>query len=248
MKANPGGQISPSDIIGRDGLIQRLWRILERQSLVLSAERRMGKTCIVKKMIAEASHDKLPIYHDLEGVRTPLEFAEIVFRDVEGYLRLRNQIAGRARQWLAHLTGMELGGIIKFPDSVADKWKELLIHTIENLVEHLDCTVIFFWDEMPLMLYNIKQRSGEDAAMEMLDVLRSLRQMHSDLRMVFTGSVGLHNVITSLKRAGYANDPTNDMDTIDVPPLSPAAAQELVGRLLEGEGLSTDDLQATAQT
>jgi hypothetical protein len=205
----------------------------------------MGKTCIVKKMIAEAPHDKLPIYHDLEGVRTPLEFAAIVFRDVESYLRLRNQIAGRARQWLAHLTGMELGGIIKFPDTVADKWKELLIHTIEDLVEHLDRTVIFFWDEMPLMLYNIKQRSGEDAAMEMLDTLRSLRQMHSDLRMVFTGSVGLHNVITSLKRAGYANDPTNDMDTIDVPPLSPAAAQELVCQLLEGEGISADNLQAT---
>jgi len=68
MKANPGGQISPSEIIGRDALIQRLWRILERQSLVLSAERRIGKTCIVKKMREEAPQDKLPIYHDLEGL------------------------------------------------------------------------------------------------------------------------------------------------------------------------------------
>lgn len=248
MRANPGGQISPSEVIGRDTLIQRLWRILERQSLVLSAERRMGKTCIVKtKMVEECPQDKLPIYHDLEGVRTPLEFAEIVFHDVEDYLGGLQRTAGRARQWLAHLTGMEIGGIIKFPDSIADKWKDLLTHTIEDLVEHQDRTVIFFWDEMPLMLHNIKQRSGEDAAMEVLDVLRSLRQMHSDLRMVFTGSIGLHNVITSLRKAGYANDPTNDMDTVDVPPLSPDDAQELARRLLEGEGVQTDDQQATAK-
>jgi len=87
MKTNPGGQISPSEVIGRDELIRRLWRVLDRQSLVLSAERRMGKTCIVKKMVEEAEQDKvLPIYHDLEGIRTPLEFVEVIFQDVEAYL------------------------------------------------------------------------------------------------------------------------------------------------------------------
>ena len=91
MKTNPGGQIPPSEVMGRDELIRRLWRILDRQSLVLSPERRMGKTCVVQKMVAEAPQDKLPIYHDLEGIRTPLEFVETVFHDVEGYLkRARN--------------------------------------------------------------------------------------------------------------------------------------------------------------
>jgi len=84
--------------------------------------------------------------------------------------------------------------------------------------------------------------------MEVLDTLRSLRQMHADLRMVFTGSVGLHNVISSLKRSGYANAPTNDMAAVDVPALSPEDAQELACRLLEGEGIQTVDLQETART
>ncbi len=42
MKANPGGQVAPSDVVGRDSLISNFWDIIERQSLVLSAERRMG--------------------------------------------------------------------------------------------------------------------------------------------------------------------------------------------------------------
>jgi len=252
MKANPGGYIPPDEVIGRDELIQRLWRILERQSLVLCAERRLGKTCVIKKMEAEGPQDRLPIYRDIENMHTPLEFVETVFRDVEGYLSGLKRTANRARQFLAQFSGAEVGDFIKFPGVVAPHWKALLTSIIEDLVEHQKGahqrrTVIFFWDEMPSMLYNIKRRSGEDEAMEVLDTLRSLRQMHRELRMVFTGLIGLHNVITSLKRAGYANDPTNDMYTMDVPPLSYPDAQKLARLLLKGERIQTDDLQATAQ-
>ncbi|MBI4639576.1 MAG: ATP-binding protein [Candidatus Tectomicrobia bacterium] len=251
MKANPGGYIPPSDVIGRDALIQRLWRILERQSLVLTAERRMGKTCVINKMMVGVPKGQLAIPNrdapkDLEQVHTSVEFVETVFQDVEDYLSVLRRTAEQARRFLTQLSGAEFKGF-KFPNIVTPHWKILLTKTIEDLVEYQDRTVIFFWDEMPLMLYNIKQREGEGAAMEVLDTLRSLRQMHPGLRMVFTGSIGLHQVISSLKRSGYANDPTNDMLTEDVPPLSPNDAQELARRLLEGEGISTSNLQATVR-
>ena len=53
MKANPGGAIAPEDVIGRDKLIANLWNILDRQSVILSAERRMGKTTVIKKMVLQ---------------------------------------------------------------------------------------------------------------------------------------------------------------------------------------------------
>jgi len=86
MRSNPGGQLAPADVLGRDKLIERLWRVLEGRSVILSAERRMGKTCLVKKMTAELPKEKLAVYHDLEQVHTTLEFAELLFRDVEEYL------------------------------------------------------------------------------------------------------------------------------------------------------------------
>jgi hypothetical protein len=248
MRANPGGQLAPSEVIGRDALIARLWRILDRQSLVLSAERRMGKTSIIKKMIAEAPGDKLPVYHDLEGLRTPLEFARAVFDDVDEHLSRMQRTAARVREFVRHLGGAEIDGLFKFPDKIeAHHWKTLLTKTIEDLVEHQTRTVILFWDEVPMMLGNIKQDYSETSAMEVLDTLRALRQMHTDLRMVFTGSIGLHNVITSLKRAGYANAPINDMYLEDVPPLSPPDAQELARLLLQGEGIPSKDLSATSE-
>ncbi len=250
MKANPGGQIAPSDVIGRDKLIKNLWRVLESQSLVLCAERRMGKTCIVKKMVDEApKKGLLCVYRDLEGIRTPLEFVEKVLHDVEDYLKRSTRTAVLTRQFLKQIGGTEVGGVLKIPNVTSHHWKVLLTKIMVDLVENQDRTVIFFWDEIPLMLYDIKKHRGndEDAAMELLDTLRSLRQMHPKLRMVFTGSIGLHNVITILKQAGYANDPTNDMSTRDVPRLSPDDAQELACLLLKGEDISMDDRQATAQ-
>jgi len=250
MKANPGGQIAPSDVVGRDKLIKNLWRVLEKQSLVLCAERRMGKTCIIKKMVDEASkEDLLCVYRDLEGVRTPLEFVRMVLHDVEGYLKSLTRTAERARQFLNQISGTEIGGVLRIPDVAASHWKALLTKIIEDLTENQDRTVIFFWDEIPLMLYNIKQRNSEeeDTAMELLDTLRSLRQMHPGLRMVFTGSIGLHNVITALKQVGYANDPTNDMNTRDVPRLLPDDAQKLARLLLKGEGILAEDRQGTAR-
>lgn len=246
MKTNPGGQIDPAEIVGRDRLIGHLWDVLLRQSLVLTAERRMGKTSIVRKMMAEATADKLPVYRDLERVHAPIEFTQLVYDDVSSYLSRSDRTARRAQQLLGQLGGTEIKGLIKLPDFAAPHWKTLLAKIIEDLVEHQDRTVILFWDELPLMLYNIKRRAGEAAATEILDTLRALRQTHRELRMVFTGSIGLHNVISSLRAGGYANDPTNDMYTVDVPPLDPEHALELAARLLRGERVKVSDLEACA--
>ena len=49
MQINPGGRLQPEDVIGRDREIARYWQVLDRQGLVISAERRIGKTHILCK-------------------------------------------------------------------------------------------------------------------------------------------------------------------------------------------------------
>jgi AAA domain len=243
MKANPGGQLAPKEVVGRDSLIFSLWDILERQSLVLSAERRMGKTCVLKKMQAEPKEDNLAIYYDLEKVRSPSEFAETVLQDIEEYLSTLRRTAKQTPKLLEQLSGAEVMGV-KLPEFVAPDWKKLLTTTIGDLIEYQDNKVILFFDELPYMLGNM----GEKEAMSVLDTLRALRQTYSNLRMVFTGSIGLHHVIASFRQAGYNNDPTNDMYTADVPPLSEQSAIDLARLLLEGENISKSNLLETATT
>lgn len=247
MKANPGGEIGTQDVVGRNSFIEKLWETLAQQSIVLVAERRMGKSCVIKKMRAEDAGKHLAFYADLEGLETAIDFAERVFHDVYGHLGTLKRAASRVEALLSKFAGAEIANVGKFPQAAAPRWRDLLEATIADLAEHHDRPVIFFWDELPLMLQKIKRTSGETAAMGILDVLRFLRHTYSDLRMVYTGSIGLHHVLSVLREAGHMNDATNDMRTIELPPLEENDAQFLAAALIEGEQLDCADVPATAK-
>lgn len=53
MKANPGGQIGLKEVVGRDEVIEQIWDTLEQQSIIMNAERLIGKTTIIKKLNQE---------------------------------------------------------------------------------------------------------------------------------------------------------------------------------------------------
>ena len=117
--------------------------------------------------------------------------------------------------------------------SASTNWKTLLeiaVADVLSLSEH--GTVVFMWDEFPLMLYNVRQREGADRTIQLLDHLRHLRQMHgARLRFLFTGSIGLHLVLRKLRLEGNANAPFNNVHTEMVPPLSPQDTYTLTAEL-----------------
>ena len=245
MKANPGGQIDPGEIVGRDGLIQTLWETLERQSVLLTAERRIGKTCVIQKMQAQPPSGWFPIYQDLEGVRQAEEFALRVYDQVQAFLSRWRKTANRTRRFLDE-RNIQVPGVVEL--AAKDRsWKQFLVHAVEDLVAEQEANrLVFLWDEVPYMLENIRRRQNEDTAMEVLDVLRSLRQTHAAFRIVFTGSIGLHHVLARLKAAHAGNEPVNDMYAIEVRALAPVDGEELARRLIQGEGLTCRDTPLAA--
>jgi AAA+ ATPase superfamily predicted ATPase len=258
MKANPGGQIDSANIIGRDAVISELWERLAQQSIVLTAERRMGKTTIIKQMVKEGGVNVFPIYRDLEKVVSPAEFVSNILTDISAYQAGIKWVEGLFGKFTQNFAGWQIGNMIKIPETSTDRWKEILENAIEYVMKHplsIDDwgdgkkgkQIIFFWDELPMMLDNfLKRENGALVAMEVLDTLRALRQTYPELRMVYTGSIGLHHVVSKLKDAGYNNAPTNDMYTCDLQPLDPDDAIELATRLLEGENIATTDRSAVA--
>ncbi len=249
MKANPGGQIDTKSVIGREQLIQLLWETIELQSLIITAERRIGKTTVIKKMRDEPAKGWVPVFQDLERCHSAAEFAMAVYKEIHQFLSGKGKATRRARELFAALGGTEVGGLFKLPEKAGAPWKDVLTRAVEDLIHENDASgtkLLFLWDEVPFMLANIRNREGEQTAMEVLDLLRALRQTHAGLRMVITGSIGLHHVLTSLKDKNYANSPTNDMAAIDVPPLGERHAIELAALLIEGEALASPDRSAVA--
>jgi hypothetical protein len=247
VKAAPGAQLPIEDIFGRDQFIANLWRVLEVNSVRMEAERRIGKTSILHKMEAEPPPGWEPVSLDLEQVHSATEFAEKVCEKIHGRLTGWKKQGQRIWSFLESLRGTQVGKI-KFPEKTARPvgyWKTLLNHAVEDLVEQQHAVgrrVVFLFDEMPWMLYAIAdpQREGAQTAMEVLDVLRSLRQSTTTgqgFRMVLCGSVGMHHILAELQRSGYRNQPVNDMMLIDVPPLERDVAAELATQMIAGEKL-----------
>ncbi|MCB1099092.1 MAG: hypothetical protein KDN22_26205 [Verrucomicrobiae bacterium] len=240
MKANPGGQIDTNAVIGRSAVIELLWDTLEQQSIIKTAERRIGKTTIAKKMLAEPRPGWRPVLQDLEQYHSAMDFAMSVYREVHQFLSNRGKATRLAKALVQSIGGVEVGGVFKMPEMASAQWKDVLRTTISDLMNERsegDDRLVFLWDEMPFMLANIRDREGAPTAMEVLDVLRALRQDHPGLRMVITGSIGLHHVLGSLKKANYANASVNDMLEIEVLPLESSDAVSLAMLLLEGEAL-----------
>jgi hypothetical protein len=194
----------------------------------------------------------------LEKVISPAEFVSNILTDISGYQKGIKWVEGLFEKFTKNFAGWQIGNIIKIPEASTERWKEILENAIEYVMKHLLSVddwedgqkgkqIIFFWDELPMMIDNfLKRENGALVAMEVLDTLRALRQTYPELRMVYTGSIGLHHVISKLKDAGYNNAPTNDMYTYDLQPLDPDDAIDLAERLLEGENIATNDRSTVA--
>src|SRR4051794_17111483 len=115
MKSNPGGQIDIKDILGRDRLIATLWDVLERQSVIMTAERRIGKTSVIRKMRAEPRANWVPVLQDLEGIHSADEFAAAVYQTVTEFLTGLRKLAKKAKHFFESVGGLEVGGVLKLP-------------------------------------------------------------------------------------------------------------------------------------
>lgn len=249
MKPNPGGQLDPAEILGRDEFIAELWEVLAGRNIYMNDLRRIGKTMILNKMEANPPEGWLVVKRDLGGLRSAAEFATQVFRDAHRLLNPRKRVLRRMNQWLGAVE--EIAGVIKLKDGSPAPWKEVLSRTMADLHDDQKTgkeRIVFFWDEVPFLLDNIRSEEGATCAMEVLDTLRSLSQDYSNVRFLLTGSVGIHHVLSELRQDGYNNSPLNTFERVAPGPLAHFEAVELAKKLITGAGLRIDDLDAVAES
>lgn len=231
MQINPGGRLDIGDVVGRDHEIDRYWHVLERQGLILSAERRIGKTHILLKMCEECQPGYLPFYQDLESVHSLADLIRSIYTAVDHSLRTVPGLRAHIAKWSGLLPKRIAG--VDLPTAEAT-WPVLLADAFDDLVRIADGErVLMLWDEFPLMLYNLQRAGDHGMAIRLLDHLRALRLAHAGrIQFLFTGSIGLHLVLRSLREAGNANDPVNDMLSLTVPPMADVHTTQLATALL----------------
>jgi hypothetical protein len=252
---NQRDRVPLSEIVGRDALARQAWQMLAEKSIVLTAERRMGKTYLLYKLQGEAAVQQhnwvqgwLCLYQDLSGCSSPLEFVQSVFDTAQELLGLRRKAAEETRRFLSRFQELKVGPI-QLPKSAIPEWKGILRSIFADLSEQLpDDRVVFLWDEFPVMLDKIiEQEGGERIAGEILNLLHTLRAEYPRVRMILTGSVGLHHILNKLRQSGFNNPVNNDMDVLSVAPLEPDIAIDFARSQLEAKAIPCQDLAAIAK-
>lgn len=213
--------------------------------------RRIGKTQIMVKMHAEPVAGWVSVKCDLGGCHTAGEFAAQAFRMSSEALGSKKRNLRRMRDLLGKAAGLELAGLIKLADGTPAPWKDVLRHTFADIEDEMTslgpaARMVFFWDEVPYLLSNIATREGPAIAMEVLDVLRALGQDHDRIRLLLTGSIGMHHILSDLKKEGYLGSPLNRMELVQPGPLAAADAIALSQSLMTGNEVSCDDLEICA--
>ena len=253
---NNRDRVSLSAIVGRDALARQTWQMLAEKSIVLTAERRMGKTYLLYKLQGEAERQQqdwvqgwLCLYQDLSGCSSPLEFVQSVFDTAQELLGLRRKAAEETRRFLSRFQELKVGPI-QLPKSAIPEWKGILRSIFADLSKQLpNDRVVFLWDEFPVMLDKIiEQEGGERIAGEILNLLHTLRAEYPRVRMILTGSVGLHHILNKLRKSGFNNPVNNDMDVLSVTPLDTDIAVDFARSLLESKAIQCQDVAVTAAT
>jgi len=213
-------------IVGRDTFIAKTWFELNYKSIYMNDLRRIGKTEILRKMLAEMPPGWIAALSDLEGTHTAEEFAALVYKDSATVLGAKTQTMRKMAALLGKAAGAEIMGIVKLPNGQPLPWKDVLRTTFDDIAETLRESgiaqrMVFFWDEVPYLIENIAERQGKDTAAQVLDILRELSQRHDNIRLLLTGSIGIHHVLRSLWDEGYKGSPLNHMNLIQPGPLQP---------------------------
>jgi AAA+ ATPase superfamily predicted ATPase len=236
MKPNPGGMLKGKAVVNREKEINSIWRALQNQSVVITSERRVGKTSILRKMEENPKEDWIPILFLVEGKEHPVEFVEGLYEILLKKKLLKDKFHTLKKFYTKYVGGEEISSW-KFPQIKAN-WKTLLDSMMQDILAS-DKKVLIMLDELPLMLAKFIKSSeiGPLGTMAFLDNLRELRNKYEDskkISFIFCGSVGIHLVIKDLKKNhGYTSDPLNNMKIISVQGMDEEGANELCKKLSE---------------
>lgn len=230
----PGSKCDPRNFVGRGDVTERAERRLSRgTNLLLTDPRRMGKSSWITHFCATTKLFS-PVYIDYQGVRSCEEF---LVRTAEALAREAN-IPGRARRALGAffdnigLEEVKVGPVAVKVGVRSMSATALLTNVVMSVNEHaVDRPVLVCMDEVPWAVRNISVDESAQAASELLQTLRTLRQNAANLRWLLCGSIGFHHV---LRQSNATVGDINDLDKLKFGPLRGKEALELAHRLLLG--------------
>jgi hypothetical protein len=195
-----GNYAAPDRCFGRERDIREIADYLLRgTSVLVSGPRRIGKTSIVRSVLALLEPAR-SVFLDVEHLDDPAEMfaalAAAASADAGTWERVREKFGKRMTEALNRVEAVDFGVLkIDLHAAFSGSWREDARSVIETLADS-EQPVFVAVDELPLLVDRVMKR---DPAELLLSALRALASDYPDVRWLVSGSIGLDAV---LHRAG----------------------------------------------
>jgi len=233
--------VSPNTITGdaateerylRRGYINEyFWKeVAKGNHILFVAPRRVGKTSVMKDLVADCGEEYVCIYQNIEGVKSRNEFYKRLYELILQCVSNSQKAKSFVTKWFKTYGISEISKSgLKFVDKEIDYESELrnLIPALKEIKLH---TVIFL-DEFAEVINKLNKQGKQQDAVDMLHTLREIRS-DDDFRhftIVFAGSIGLQFVIKGIDRPKLIND----LHPVDIGALTNSEALQLIHQLTQ---------------
>ena len=249
LKKAGGNWVEGESFFNRDAEIESLMeRVRDGTHTLLTAQRRMGKTSLVRELLSRLGGDETfeTIFVDLEDAYTPAEaVAEIAFQAKGAYPRIKRlfknvlpqetEVSGKVK-----VLGVELRAKLRAGVD-AGNWRYTGNQLFAALADN-EKQVVLALDELPILVNRLLK--GDDytitperkrTADEFLSWLRKNGQEHrGKISLIVSGSVSLEPILQQGGLSAHANI----FSPLDLKPWDEKTAGDCLGALAETYGLA----------
>ena len=221
MRSSTGRWVSGDDFFGRDRELQVLEaRVRDRNHVLLTGQRRMGKTSIARELGRRLEcKGWVFLFTDIEGATCAEDVVASVAKAVHPVRPISSRIATGMRRWISEsveeVSALDFGVKIRAGLN-AGSWRTIGEKLLGECATH-DKPVLLVLDELPIFLKRmLREPGGERRIDEFLSWLRGALQAvgGKSLSLIVSGSIGLRPLV---HRLGIP-DRINYLDSVRIGP------------------------------
>ena len=234
MKLNIGNIADGDGYFERPYLNVKFWRLLTKSGhLSIPAPRRVGKTSFMINLVAEGKEGYKIVYIITESIDDSNEFFRKIYKELLNVLSSTKKFAEHLDDVYKKLDikKISLSGI-EFGKNDIDFFEE--IKYLLKKIKEKDNHIVLLIDEFSQTLENIILYKGNSEAKLFLHRCRELRidpVCKDKISFVYTGSVGLENLVASIDEAKSISD----IGRFEMTTLTDEETIQLINKILNNE-------------
>ena len=237
-----GQAVRGTDFYLRPKIIKDLIIHLEKGNhILLAAPRRIGKTSIMFYLMDNPQPNYLIKYLITQSVNNENEYYKRIYKKVIEILKGSRSLWTQTKKLIKskRISSITIEGVT-IDDVGVNYYNELLL-----LLKSLNLEsqkLIIMIDEFSETLENIIKDEGEEKAIHFLESNRDFRhipELHKKVQFIYTGSIGLENIVSRLNKINTIND----LYPYEVDPFTDTETKDLIDKLINGSDIAISNTQ-----